>query len=152
MWTRRRLIQLGLAGTAASLVLGAVPVVSLDEERALAALLDRLFDPGTGTAPVPSQTDAVAGTLAYVAELPAATRLQVRGLFRALEFGPVATHGARFSALSPELQHDWLLRLATGGYASRLLLNAIKQIGAVGHYQQRSTWTALAYPGPLVDR
>ena len=152
MWTRRRLIQLGLAGTAASFVLGAVPVVSLDEEVALAALLDALFDPGTGTAPVPSQTDAVAGTLAYVAALPAATRIQVRGLFRALELGPIASHGARFSELDADQRHAWLLGLAAGRYPSRLLLNAIKQIGAVGYYQQRTTWTALAYPGPLVDR
>ncbi len=152
MWTRRRLFQLGLAGAVTSLVLGTAPVVGLDERAVLTALLDRLFDPGEMTAPVPSQTHAVDLTLELVDGLAPVTRLQVRGLLRALEFGALGRFGSRFSTLAAAEQDAWLLDLAEGPYPGRVLLHALKQLGAMGHYQQPSTWTALTYPGPLLDR
>ncbi len=151
--TRRRVLGLGLASGLALTAVGATPFWLADERALLAAVLDRLFDPGETGAPVPSDLGALESAEAYLAHLPARERLLCRGLFRSLEWECVWTHGSRFTRLAREQQDEVLAALATSSlYPRRLALLCLKQIGAMAYYQHRATWTALAYPGPWVSR
>ncbi len=151
--TRRAVLGIGFATGVLLVTVGAGPWLATPERDVLTAALDRLFDPGEHTAPTPREVGAVQAAEAYIASLPSRERWLCRGLFRTLEWETLVTHGHRFTHLTPEAQDEVLRGLATSIlYPRRLVFAALKQIGAMGYYQHRATWTHLGYPGPWVGR
>lgn len=149
--TRRRVLGLGLLSGLVLAAAGAAPFWTASERDVLSAALDRLFDPGDHTAPRPSEVDAVAAALAYLAQLPRREQRLCRGLFRSLEWECALTRGQRFTHMDPDAQDRVLQALATSAlYPRRLSFLCLKQIGAMAYYQHRATWTHLGYPGPWV--
>jgi len=149
--TRRLVLGLGLASGLALVAVGSAPFWLASERDLLQAVLARLFDPGDHPAPTPAQVGAADAALTYLAQLPRREQWLCRGLFRSLEWECVWTRGSRFTRLSAADQDAVLSTLATSSlYPRRLAFACLKQIGAMGYYQHRETWTHLAYPGPWV--
>lgn len=150
--SRRHFLRLGLwTGAATLLVGGPAAWVQSDEAAVLDALADRLFAEADGAdapMPKPSSFGAGARAWAYAAALPPAARWQVRGLLRLVEWGAVASGGARFTRLPPAAQDRVLDRLAAGGRGGRLALGALKQLCAMGAFTHSQTWAAIGYGGP----
>lgn len=141
--TRRHLI----GGLGAALALGALGLAV--EPPILQALMRRVVL-GSGDPDALGSTEAAER---YIQQMPWSLRVQVRGLFRALQWMPITSHGARFTALNAEDQDDFLDNLATSPFAlRRQMMAAVKQICAMGHYQHPEVWVAMGYPGPLVGR
>ncbi|MCB9766041.1 MAG: gluconate 2-dehydrogenase subunit 3 family protein [Alphaproteobacteria bacterium] len=138
---------LGFLAGGAALALGGAPLATTDERAVLAAVAARLFlgSPGAGDARV------VDASMACLSALPVATRLQVRGLLRAVQWEPLTRYGGRFTELSHEQQDDFLRQLATSDhYLRRLMFHGLKQLCAMGHYQHDRAWGVMGYGGPLV--
>ena len=150
--SRRHFLRLGMWTGAVALVIGGPAAwAQSDEAAVLDALADRLFaeaDDTTSPMPRPSSFGAGARAWAYTSHLPGAARWQVRGLLRLVEWGGVASGGARFTRLAPAQQDLLLDRLAAGGRGGRLALGALKQLCAMGTFTHSQTWAAIGYDGP----
>ena len=143
MLTRRRL----LGGLGAALAFGALGL--LPEPTVLQAVMRRVVDGGVS----PDALGSVAAAERYIQELPWFLRAQVHGLLRAVQWQPLASHGARFTRLDPAAQDAFLQSLATSDLMlRRQMMAALKQICAMGHYQHSAVWSQMGYPGPLVGR
>ena len=150
----RRAFGFGVFGTASLLVLGGLPLgwMLVDELRFLDAAVEACFPPvpGLPTAAEVGASKAIQRTLEAV---PASVALQARGLFRAIEGLPLLSHGKPFSSLSQPQRTAILQDLAESSlYPRRLLAHGLKQMCAMGYWQNPRTWSHLGYDGPLVGR
>ena len=146
MWSRRRFLSLGVAGGGAAQLLGLAPA---REVQILDALADRLFfAPGM---PKPSTLGAGARAWAFAMELPAFDRAQLRGLLRAIDWGPCLRWGARFPNLG-EAEQDAILTALCEAEAltPRLALQALRQLLAMGTFTHPTVWAAIGYDGPTI--
>lgn len=143
MISRRQALVLGAGAT----LVGAAPLARADERVVLAQVLDVLYA-GAGPRP-PSELGAVEAALAYLQALPWARRQQLRGLLRAWEGLPLPRTGQRWSRLDPGARLAWLDSLATSDRAAeRLIVHAVRQIGAIAVYSRPQTWAGIGYEGP----
>ncbi len=146
---RRRFLRLGVFGAGLA-VLGWFSR-RVHRVTVLEAVAARLFPFGTGEGPSP-QTIATSAD-AFLVELPRAVRWQFQGVLLGLEWSPILRHGHRFSRLDGPAQDAVLQKLSTSRvYRKRQAFSGLKQACAMGTYQHDSTWPALAYPGPLLER
>lgn len=145
--SRRSVLRLGFLTALGFTVLGLTPVIRTSQAKVLENALDPIF--GTSSS-IPSAVEAIQR---YLALLPPRQQWQVRGLLRAVEWGPILSRGRRFTRLEPVERADWLARLSRSRSAlNRQIFTALKQLGAMGIYQLDANWKALGYPGPLLER
>jgi len=144
---------LGLAGAAAALGLGLLPMAAADEDAVIDALLDALLGVEGTPAPAPAEVGSRRAFRAYIDGLPPGLRLQIRGLLRGLEWRALLTGGARLTAMDLDARRGLFTGMATSPlYPERLLAHAVRQLASLAYYQHRATWTRLGYPGPLLVR
>jgi hypothetical protein len=144
--SRRSVLRLGLFSALGFTVLGVTPVIRTSHQKVLQAAFDQVFG-------ISSTAAAVDATQRYLAELPLRQQWQVKGLLRAVEWGPLFSQGGRFTRLDPADQRRWLDQLSrSASPLSRQIFTALKQLGAMGIYQLDAHWETLGYPGPLLER
>ena len=145
--SRRSVLRLSFFSALGLTTLGLVPIVQTPGRKVLGAAFDLVLGVST------QQTQALDAAERYLQGLPKKQQWQIRGLIRAIEWGPVFTKGRRFTKLDSGNQTQWLSDLATSNSSlQRQLFVGLKQIGAMGFYQAYSSWEQLGYPGPLLER
>ena len=145
--SRRSVLRLGFFSGIGLAALG-IPVVIRTSQH---AVLEAAFDVILGAHSKKAQP--VEAALVYFQRLPARQQWQVRGLLRAIEWGPVLSTGRRFTRLNGEAQLQWLnQRAASRSALQRQMVTALKQFAAMGYYQNERAWDQMGYPGPLLER
>ncbi len=145
--SRRSVLRLSFFSALGLAALGVTPVIQTSQRKVLEAAFDLIL--GVSSA----ETGAIDATAAYLRLLPSKQQWQIRGLIRAVEWGPVVSTGRRFTRLETQDQERWLNQLAqSSSPIRRQIFSALKQLGAMGNYQSDSTWEKIGYPGPLLER
>ena len=161
--TRRRFLALGTMGGALALLLGgsgwvAQTTSTKREIEIFDALSDAFFSVqeqnNNGPAfPKPSSIDAGLHVWKQMQSFPAAVRWQVRGLLRLIEHAPIPTTGSRLSKLSHSEAVSWLQNWSTSRLVTpRLMVQALKQLCAMGTFTRPETWNAIGYDGPTIQQ
>jgi len=145
--SRRSVLRLSFFSALGLATLGFAPIIQTASQRVLEAAFSVVLGVST------SQTQTIHAVEAYLQGVPRKQQWQIRGLIRAVEWGPVLTTGRRFTRLERPDQAQWLARLASSNSRlSRQIYAGLKQLGAMGFYQLDSSWEQLGYPGPLLER
>jgi hypothetical protein len=152
MLTRRGFSWALLGVGAAAAVAAPAAWVTVDEDAVLLAACEALFPPTDGL-PHPRELDLTGNVRRYVRHMPGPVAWQLRGLLRIVELRTIATAGQTFSALPLDARIAFLTGLAHRGTGpDRLIVNALRQVCAMGYWQSPQTWPHLGYDGPLVGR
>ena len=161
--TRRRFLALGTMGGALALLLGgsgwvAKTTSTKREIEIFDALSDALFwvqdqDSDGHAFPQPSSFDAGLHVWKQMQSFPAAVRWQVRGLIRLIEHAPIPTTGSRLSKLPHPEAVSWLQNWSASRLVTpRLMVQALKQLCAMGTFSRPETWNAIGYDGPTIQQ
>lgn len=165
LWTRRRFLIAGSTVAVGALFarrFGFYPDrpwsgsnLSEWEANTLAACVDALFPELPGQLPVggPTALEVAAHIDRFLSGLPAATLLEIRGMFFVIEHGTIL--GGRFSRFTrqdPQTQRDLLLGLKDRGGLLGQAFEGIRAFVVLGWYQDPRSWSAIGYNGPLLTR
>ncbi len=171
--SRRRWLGLGVGG-GVLVALGAVfwrvtrPPISAPEwskgpwrllrptEAAIvAALAERLLDPGDAEGAAPPDLEQVARWFdTFLRFTHPEVQRDLRALLAAFDgVGPLAIAvSGRFVNLPASEQSRVLRRWERGPHPMRMGFNALKQLAYMAHYGHDATWPAIGYDGPIVPR
>ena len=145
--SRRSVLRLSFFSALGLAALGMPAVVRTSQH----AVLEAVFDVILGVSS--DQAQPVEAALDYFHRLPTRQQWQVKGLLRATEWGPVFSTGRRFTRLDGPARQQWLRERAESSSAiQRQIFTALKQLAAMGYYQNELAWDHMGYPGPLLDR
>ncbi len=121
-------------------------VLPLREYAILRVLSERIV-PGAAALGVAARIDR------ELALHPERLQRDFRDALRLLEFWPLATRWSRFTRLTPQQQDLELETMTHSRFASRrLAFQALRMLILFFYYTQESTWSAIGYTGPWVER
>lgn len=163
--SRRTFMWIGGLGGLGALTfrrLGCYPQTEFDgdvlatwEAHTLAAAAEVLIpdQPGRWPDEGPSPMEVADHVDAYLRGMPRSMLREIRGMFALIEHGTLLNWRIRrFTRLSAESRLDVLLGLRDGAETFGMAFEGLRALCYVGWYQADSTWRALGYDGPLLDR
>ncbi len=107
--------------------------------------------PGAELGEGPSALEVAANVDRYLLPLPAPLRREIHGLIWVIEHATfMRLRARRFTRLSAPERARLLSELNAAGDPWRLVAGGIRDLCLIGWYQDRRTWPAIGYHGPLM--
>jgi hypothetical protein len=163
--TRRTFLWLGATTAAGTLAAGRLGFYSAREwsgevlgeweASVLAAAAMALIpdSPGKHSRPGPSGREIAQNVDRFLVGMPTSMLREIHAMFGLIEHATLLNGSVRrFTRLDPTAQRDFLLRLHDMGGKFGQAFKGVRDLCLLGWYQDKRTWKAIGYDGPLVRR